>query len=276
MATDVSTGLLKEAVRLGQLSAETKQVGNTPFVVIPNDCKVVPLRDYIVNSDADRPVHKRGTVSVLDAASFNEYYSLFSDSHSRVFADETRSCVVAVLDYHGVGDNAPRWCQHRVRLDLRTSEEWSAWIGRNGQAKRMSQMEFAEFIEDNTPDIVTPNAATMLEMARTLQAKTDVDFSSAIRLNNGQVQLKYSETVKGTYGAGNVEIPEEFTISIPVYVGTPRTSIRARLRYRLNGGKLGIWYDLLRVLEVERNAFMQILSDIKEGLQISIINGSPE
>jgi hypothetical protein len=112
-------------------------------------------------------------------------------------------------------------------------------------------------------------------MARTLQAKTDVDFSSAVRLNNGQVQLKYTEQIKGTYGNGNVDIPEEFTIAIPVYVGTPRVTIRARLRYRLVSGKLSIWYDLLRPSEVERNAFIGVLDTIKDGLKVNVINGEP-
>jgi uncharacterized protein YfdQ (DUF2303 family) len=161
-------------------------------------------------------------------------------------------------------------------LMLRHSEEWKTWTGHNGQPRKMTQMEFAEFIEDNTPDIVNPRAADMLEMARTLQAKADVDFSSAIRTNNGQVQLKYTENVKGTYGAGNVEIPEEFTISIPVYVGSPRVTIRARLRYRLNSGKIAIWYDLLRADAVERDAFMATLEEIRTGIGVTVINGSPQ
>ena len=267
---------IKEIVNLGRATGEPKAVGGIAYAVIPNDSQVVSLAQYQHTDYAERPHRKKGTVAVLDAASFIEYYTLFSDEHSRVFADETKSQVLSVLDYHGIGENAPRWGQHRVLLTLRHSEEWKRWIGRNGQAKKMSQMEFAEFIEDNTPDIIEPSAATMLEMARTLQAKTDVDFSSAIRTNNGQVQLKYTETVKGTYGSGNVEIPEEFKIQIPVYVGTPRVGIRARLRYRLNSSKLSIWYDLLRPEATERDSFIQTLAAIKDGLKVNIINGNPQ
>jgi uncharacterized protein YfdQ (DUF2303 family) len=268
---------IKEAVRLGQITGDAKTAnGGIAYAVIPNDCQVVSLAQFQHTDYADRPHRKKGVVAVLDAPSFIEYYSLFSDEHSRVFADETKSRVMAVLDYHGIGENAPRWGQHRVQLDLRYSEEWKRWTGCNGQAKKMSQMDFAEFVEDNTPDIVEPSAATMLEMARTLQAKTDVDFSSAIRTNNGQVQLKYSETVKGTYGSGQVDIPEEFKISIPVYVGTARITVRTRLRYRLNGGKLSIWYNMLRPEAIERDAFVFTLDAIKDGLKVTIINGNPQ
>lgn len=268
---------VKQLLDLGRQSSGPQVVADgIPYAVIPSDCKMVSLADAIYNKYRETPVRKQATVKVLDGASFIEYYNLFSDPNSRVFADETASRVLAILDYHGAGtDGGPRWGEHRIQLDLRLSEEWLVWNGRNGQENKFTQMEFAEFIEDNTPDITTPDAATMLEMARTLEAKTEADFSSAIRLNNGQVQFTYSETVKGTYGSGKVEIPEEFLISIPVYVGSPRISIRARLRYRINSGKLAIWYDLLRVGEIERKAFMTVLQEIKDGLKVGIINGSP-
>jgi uncharacterized protein YfdQ (DUF2303 family) len=265
---------LKEILRLGQTVGDPKTApGGLPFVVIPVECKVESLEKLVYNDFAERPHRKKATVNVLDAASFIEYFQLFSDENSRVFADETKAKVLAILDYHATGDNAPRWGQHRLSLDLRYSTEWARWTSNN--AKRKTQTEFAEFVEDNTPDCLNPSAATMLEMAREMQAKTDVDFSSAIRLNNGQTRFKYTETIKGTYGSGDVDIPEEFTISIPVYIGGPRVGIRARLRYRLISGKLTIWYDLLRHEVVERDAFLATLQGIKDGLKVAIINGSP-
>lgn len=275
MAEQISDKTIRELLAIGAAQGSPKEVGGIPYAVIPNDCKVMDLSNFKYNDFSATPHRKKGTVSVLDAASFIEYYTLFCDVNSRVFADETTSKVLAVLDYHGAGDGGPRWGQHRVNLTLRKSPEWMRWMGRNGQGNKMAQMDFAEFVEDNAPDIREPNAATMLEMARSLQAKTDVDFSSAIRTNNGQVQFKYTENVKGTYGNGNVEIPESFVIGIPVYVGSARVPITARLRYRLNSGKLSIWYDLLRADAIERDAFMSTLAEIKQGLSVTIINGVP-
>lgn len=272
---EISKETVKELVGLGRAAAEVRTSGNTPFVVIPNDHKVQYLRDTINNPDAERPVRKSGVVKVLDAGSFCDYYTLFSDLNSRVFADETQNSVLAILDYHGAGDNAPRWGAHRIQLTLRHSEEWSTWTEKDGQAHKMSQMDFAEFLEDNAPDIVEPSAATMLEVARDLRAKTDVDFGSAIRMANGSVQFKYSEQVKGTFGAGNVDVPETFTIAIPVYVGGTSVPITARLRYRIASGKLTFWYDLLRVSAIERNAFLKCRDEIQSRLTISIINGVP-
>lgn len=275
MGDILSEKTLKELVRIGQLTSEVREINGVPMVVVPNDCQVVNLAGYKFSEYAATPHRKKATVSVLDAASFLEYYTLFSDENSRVFADETKSQVLAILDYHGAGEGGPRWGQHRLRLDLRKSPEWLTWTGHNGQAKKFTQVELAEFIEDNTPDIREPNAATMLELARTLEARTESDFQSAIRTSNGNVQFTYNEQTKGTFGSGKVEIPEQFVIGIPVYVGGARVALTARLRYRINGGKLAIWYDLLRVDQVERDAFMGTLATIKEGLKVNIINGVP-
>lgn len=270
----ISKDTLKEILRLGQLIGEPKHVAGIDFVVIPADCKIESLERFQHSQYAENPHRKIGMVSVFDGGSFAEYCNLFSDENSRVFADETKNTVLAVLDYHAAhADGAPRWGQHRVNLKLVESKEWLIWHSKNGA--KFTQTEFAEFIEDNTPDIIEPKPATMLEMARDLQAKTDVDYSSALRLNNGQVQFTYNEQVKGTYGAGKVEIPEEFVVSIPVYVGAARVSVRARLRYRLLSGKLLIWYNLLRPEVIERAAFASELDQIKAALKVSIINGTP-
>lgn len=267
---------LKEVVRLGQLIGDPKTatVNGVPFAVIPQDAKVEDLSKFLYNQYAERPHRKIANVKVLDAASFIEYWAQFSDDNSRAFADETKSSVLGILDYHAAHEGNPRWGQHRVQLDLRHSEEWTRWVGNDG--KKLDQVSFAEFIEDNTPDIAQPPAAAMLEITRTLQVKKDVQFESDVRLNNGQTQLKFKEEIRGTWGIGMMEIPESFQVSIPVYVGSPRVPITARLRYRLSQGKLVIWYDLLRTEQIERDAFMATLAQIKGGIGVTVINGSPQ
>lgn len=272
---DFDAEMFKQLRDIIVATGQQREAGNTPYVVVPQDHKVVGLSDYVHNDRSERPIRKQGIVKVFDTDSFCEYYSLFSDEDSRVFADECASTVLAILDYHEKGAAGPRWGEHRIHLSLRPSDEWTKWTGKNGVANKMSQMDFAEFIEDNSPDIVQPSGATMLEVARTLSAKTDVDFASAIRMANGSVQLKYNEQVKGTYGNGQVDIPEQFTIAVPVYLGLDRTPITARLRYRIASGKITFWYDLLRPEAVKRDAFLAIRDAIQQRIARTIINGTP-
>jgi uncharacterized protein YfdQ (DUF2303 family) len=275
MADTINDKAIAELVSLGKLLGKPfdLQNGEFPFTILPNGYSIHSLEKFVFNEHNDAPERKNGNVAVLDVASFCEYYTLFSDENSRVFADETQGSFLAILDYHGARDGGPRWGKHRMAMSLRASEEWVVWSGKD--AEKFNQMDFAEFIEDNAPDIITPNAATMLEVAKDLRAKTDVDFGSAIRTSNGSVQFKYSEQVKGTYGAGNIDVPEQFTISIPVHIGSERVSLTARLRYRLNAGKLVFWYNLLRASAVQREAFFIAHRTIADMLNITLINGNP-
>ena len=87
----------------------------------------------------------------------------------------------------------------------------------------------------------------MLDMATTIQAKTDINFSSAKRLQNGQVQLQYTETIDARAGAnGALEIPKEFTLGLRIFKNGGGYRLKARLKYRLNAGTLKFWYELDR------------------------------
>lgn len=243
-----------------------------PFII--TDGKVTPLPDLVYNDHAERPERIRGKVSVLDPESFIEYYNLFSDENSRVFAYEPEIKVMAVLDYHGAREGSPRWGQHRVTLNLRPSEEWQRWTRSNNA--QFTQQQFAEFLEQNSLDITNPAPASMMEVARDLNAKTDVEFGAGIRMGDGQVRFKYTETTTASVGAGQLAVPEQFTISLPVFIGGPRISMQALLRFRVKEGKLVIWYTLVRPEEVRRTAFLACRQQIADTLKIGIINGNPE
>ncbi len=269
------TEVLNELLDLGKSQGALLDVEDATIqgVIVPDGYRLQTLESLVFNKYQLGPVRKEGTIKVLDAPSFCEYYALFHDENSRVFADETKKTILAILDYHAIGENAARWCAHRLDLTLRHSVEWTRWSSNNKQHK--DQTDFAMFLEDNGPDIVDPSAAAMLEVARDLSATNDVQFGSAVRLQNGQVQLNYTENIKGTYGKDRLEIPEMFKILIPVYVGSAPVQLTARLRYRITSGKLTFWYDLLRADTVERTAFLAAHAEIGKTLAITIINGSP-
>lgn len=273
---DLTAGTIEEIADLTRLTVQAQtlpQEGAIPFVVLPEGVEVHDLRHLIDNDLAPRPRRAKGIVKVFDALSFVRYFADFRDETSRIFADETSGSVTAILDYHQASD-FPQWCQHRISLVLRHSEEWKAWTAQNG--KQVNQTAFAEFIESNAPDIFNPPAATMLDLARSINATSDIACESAIRTNNGTVQFRYNEVVKGTYGAaGEFSIPEQFTVRIPVYLGSPVVELTARLRYRVASSKITLWYDLLRAGAVERDAFRVVRNSIENDAECPIINGAP-
>lgn len=166
------------------------------------------------------------------------------------------------------------WRDHTAFYECPLSAEWKAWSKANKNL--FEQAEFAQFIEDNLPDIVEPSGADMLEISRTLEAKKKINFASGIRLSNGQQELTYEEQVAGTASKGKLQIPEVFKIGIPVLEGGPRYSVQARLRYRIDGGALVMWFDLLRPHKIIEDAVLAVWKDIEAGTGTAILNGDPD
>lgn len=244
---------------------------NVPAVLVPDGYKVESLEKFVYNEHSAAPERIKAYPNVLDVESFVEYFNTFNDNGA-VFADEKNSKVIAVLDYHQ-GASSPRWGQHRLTLELRKSEEWNTWFARNN--KPFTQTEFAEFLEQNGMDITKPEPASIREVASDLQVHSEVSFGSGVRTSDGRLQFRYTEENKATVGGNAVIVPESFEITLPVFVGAPKITIMALLRYRVKDAKLSIFYTLIRPDHMVREAFRETRDVIASTLNITIINGAP-
>lgn len=262
-----------ELVDLGRKPV-TVDGGTHPVLIVPDGHKVVPLADVVYNEHRDHPERKTGNVLVSDAASFTRYWDLFHDEDSQAFADRDSATVLAILDYHHASsERKARWKKHQCTLKLRQTEEWQKWTGNNNKSK--NQEDFAEFLEDNAPDIIKPDSATFIEAARDLKETREVNFQSKVNPVSGAVQFTYVDQASGKIGSQNMEIPDRFTISIPIFDGMPRVEISARLRYRIQSGKLSLWYSLHRADAKERDAFTAVVSDIAKAIGKAVFMGKP-
>jgi uncharacterized protein YfdQ (DUF2303 family) len=252
-----------EIARLA-VQAKTPQHLDDNLVVLPAEdgaAKVVDLRDY-----TGAPRRKTGSRVVRDIRSFLQYLDKHIEQAStELWADEPNSRVVAVIDAHReVGEDAG-YEQHRITLDLVHTPEWKTWLESNG--KKMTQEQFAEFLEANATDITDPDPATFLEVAQTLLGSVNADWKSAHRLANGQIDFGYKETVTARAGEnGELQIPADFTIAIRPYLGSHRYGVKAHFRYRINQGAVTLFYQLDRPEAVLESAF----KDTVEGLQYGL------
>lgn len=260
---------MEAVVLAGQAIGDAKQApaGVIPYAVIPEGSKVEDLERLL-----PVPARTRAAVTAKSAETFAAYVKAFALPATVVFGDQERFQLVGIIDYHA--KDAPAFREHRVTYSAPRSLEWKTWRGSNG--KTMAQADFARFIEDNVVDIRDPAGAEVLEVSRGLQAKKSVEFASAIRLADGSQQFTYAETIAGTTSKGTMQVPEEFTLGIPVFLGGPLYEVRARLRYRIDGGKLQLWYDLYRPEHIERDAFGTICADITASTGIAVWEGMPE
>lgn len=217
-------------------------------------------REVLLERFRDTPRRKTGTYDVHDADSFAAYFLKHADVDTEVWADVTSTRITAVLDAHDVA--GPRWEQHRVEYRARRTEEWAAWVSRNG--KFVPQGEFTEFIEQRLLDIVAPASADMLEIVQTIEQNSSVNFRSSKLINNGQRQIEYRETIDGGAGRdGQFEIPKELILGIRPFEGSDPFRVTAAFRTRIQQGQLFLGYQLIRPTDVEREAFTSVVQNIQ-------------
>lgn len=261
--TEAETVAALAAMGLEVRAAETDA---KPFVIVPEGYEV---RD--IESHLQAPIRKRGTVSVRDAESFIAVVKAQASEATVLYRTVEPPRFVAVFNDHAGG---PGWGDHTAIYDCPLSPEWRAWHDANKRV--MKQEDFAQFIEDNLPDVVKPAAASMLEVSRSLQAKKKVSFASGIRLDNGETQFTYEEKVDGTAGSkGQLRVPDIFTIGVPVFEDGEHYAVNCRLRYRIaDQGALSMWFDMERPHKIVEHAVSELRAKIEDATQRKTLNGS--
>lgn len=256
------------------LSVDTVNLPDLLVGVVPDGYRI-SSEDVAARLAGYRPAPRRvtGTAVVTGTASWLAYFGKHGSGYSEVYGDVERSTVTAILNAPAASD-APAWGDHRVVLQLAHSAAWNAWIENNGRF--MGQTEFAEHIEDRTPDLVRPDAATMLEVAQSIQATTGVQFEVSSKLHDGQRRFQYLESVEGRAGnRGELDIPTEIQIRVQVWRGVAiAVPMTARFRFRASRDGLKLSYVLDRLEDVEDAAWQALLGELTETLPVPVLAGS--
>lgn len=270
---DIGKSTIEQLGALTVAAANVRSIGDTHFLILPPDYKHVDVTKAI-EAAMPEPHRKSGTVVMLDPNSFMQYVAdQATPDDCYIYADPDTRTMVAVLNDHGQGhEGMPAWRDFRVSYAAALSREFSAWF-KNDRVV-MEQEQFAVFLEDNFADISEPTGETMLQVALTLQAKTEVSFSSHKRLDNGQTQLCYTENIDARAGAGDIMIPREFSIGLRLFKNGEGYKIRARLKYRLGAGKAKFWYELDRVENAIEDAFKAYV-DLARTSGFTVLIGKP-
>lgn len=277
MSEPITGELLGDA----QVIIDTAVASATPATIVPESLlTVVAPRDsmlHYIDVEAhlaqyrDTPARKKGAVVLTNPDSLSQYVNEHKSEATEVFADWRTRRAVAVLNDHSTGEAG--WGDHRAVLTLVATPEWERWA--NLDRKWLTQEDFAEHILDTTADVVSPDAADLLEMAETFTARQSVDFKSGSRLRDGQRQLTYVENILAGAGeSGNVTIPEKILLELAPFDGASLTPVAARIRYRINAGELKIGYVLDRPDLVLRSAFAEVIGAVEVATEISALWGT--
>jgi uncharacterized protein YfdQ (DUF2303 family) len=260
LSSNPSTAERIEALKAAALAP--RQIGQSHHLVVPDGYTHIDISKEVEARDPI-PHRKRGTVALESVQSLLDYCEdQKAQGTAYIYASQDTLTITAVFNDHR--DEFAGWRDHRATFKAAFTPEFERWIANNGSARAKEQMTFAEFIEDNIADITEPAGAQLLEVATTIQAKTDINFSSARRLDNGQVQLGYTETINATAGANSaLSIPREFALGLRVFKNGEGYRLTARLKYRLNNGGVKFWYELDRPERVIEDAFAGYVEQVR-------------
>lgn len=213
------------------------------------------------------PRRIKAHINAHDVRGFIDYLEIFAaqDITAIYAGPRNQPKLEARIDDHTPG--MPSHVTHKATYACPLTHEWQQWIGYNN--KPMSQVAFAEFVENNIGDVVAPTGTELLNACLTFQDTGSVEFNSAIRLGDGRVQFKYIEKDESK----ELKFPERVSIGIPVFEGmTGRFPIEAKLRYRIDKEKgLELRYILERPDIVLNAAYEALMTHVSDATGLRII-----
>lgn len=254
----------------------------TDYAMVPNGYQVEEL--------PFKPLPDRSIASVKlrDAASFVHYFKNHKQGYSSIYATLEPAKFLAVFDdfFHAstptatadgtlnmtlLTDEQANWREFRAEFSPPASREWLLWNKTHNV--KLTQLQFAEFLQDNLPDVIKPTGAELYELALNFESTQSGVFSTSQRLQDGSSAFTYTaeNNIKGT-----LQLPEFITLNIPVFENTAPRELQARLRYRAKDGALTLWFELVRPHKVLEAAFRETWEKIATETGITILLGTPE
>lgn len=275
METTLTTQAAPDTARLittlTAAALEPHKVGDSHHLLVPPGYTHKDITE-LVEKAAEQPSRKRGSVALGDIASLLAYCTdQTSADTGYIYADPEARSITAVFNDHRHLDFAG-WRDHRASFKAEHTPEFANWLKFN--KTQMLQAEFAEFIEDNFADLQGADATSLMGVATTIQVSNGINFASARRLQDGQTQLMYTESIDATAGAaGELKIPQTFTLGLRIFKNGGGYKLTARLKYRLHAGSVKFWYELERPERAVEDAFKGYIAEVAEKSGYTVLIG---
>lgn len=228
------------------------------------------LQEVDLSKHLPAPMRRSGTETLKTAQSFADWVKRYRTKDTIINVDRGNTVLTAIFNANPAGPSGAGWGDDVAVYACPLSDQWETWSehsqdgGLPGDKRGMRHVDFVQFIEDNLLDITEPASGAMLTILRSFEAKKDVQFKSAVRLENGSIGFNYVETVQQVEGTGRLTMPDKFSITIPVFVGGMNYIVDANLRYRVHSGGLTMWYELVRPQVTLDHAFNKVIETIRE------------
>lgn len=243
-------------------------ISGRPFTFVPEGSRIEGLESYL-----RYPTRKIGTPSFTRADSFTAYVNDHKTPASRLYV-VSQAAVKVIIDHHVASGDQAGWGQHVAHFSLTQTPEWTTWKTSNG--KQMDQRTFAQFIDDNSEDIIGMDGASLLELIRTLKASQKLEITGEVDEKNDVTGTSFTLAAVTKAGVKDgVELPGEFALSVSPYEGGGKIAVRVRLRIEIKAPKFTLSYDLVKIQRVEREALEAIVAGVAKEVEMDAWFGTP-
>lgn len=271
-AKDIPESASSDAADTLLLPARIESLADgTPVALCPPNWSAQDLSKYLPKRE---PTFREGTVQLHDLESFAAYVARHSTESTVVYAEHSDNGggkIVAVID-----DGAPKTPGRRVDraiLEISADPRFAAWAHLHGKA--INQRGFIDFIEDHDREFLEPGGAHMRTCVNQLEVKKNVTFKNVEREDSAasDVSLIYETDTQQT---NELKFPQNIIISVPIMRNCAAVPIHARIRYKVEDGKVTFTVkleSLYVLLEVAWSAVIQELRKLLE--KIPVLQGKP-
>jgi uncharacterized protein YfdQ (DUF2303 family) len=226
------------------------------------------------------PTRIKRSVTLTDVESFSVYVNTYKTAGTIIFASimDGAASFNCVLDYHT--KDKPEFCSHSAMFKTVPTPEWLTWSAAN--RKRMSQVDFANWIEDNLhlfvspKDSGAPSGADLLELVKSLHGHQSASFTGSLRLNTGAYSVAYTEEVdvRGTIREAAMDLPAIIVGGFPLFHGMPAYQVEARLKTAIKDRKLEIYFETKAVSKMVRECLTAAVERVEEFTKLRVLLGS--
>ncbi len=263
--------------------------GTGGLVIAPQGMNIAHVKNF-ADKERTSPEVLRGTTALHTCDSFIEFANRYKSDNSAIFYSKKQQHITCVFDC--ATKEQTSFEQYKAVYAFPFSKELRAWSGNNGE--KMSQLDFAMFIEQNVLDLAEPPAPDiespalkeirmrcgglyapvnkMVELSKGIAVRADERAVIKHDLNTGEATINFSSEHTDVNGKA-VKVPNMFVIVIPVLEGGKAYQLPCRLRYRLNSGSVIWWYEVINLDKAIELAVNEELEAIKEKIGLPVYYG---
>lgn len=273
--TKEETQLVDRLTSFGAMAPEAIEIpGGTPVVSLPATHHLESLAKFYPPQRIER------SVTLLEAGSFADYVNRFKMPDTLIFVtvSETGCTFRAMLDYHSPAPELkPAFCQHEAVFTAVETPDWKTW--KAADRKKLKQVEFAEWLEDNARLFVDPPGADLLELVTNLHGHANARFNQAARLKTGAQSVSFEEDViiKGgsSTTSDSIELPATVSAGIAVFQGSEKYEVKARLKCGIEERRLVLRFETIALAEIVRESILLLVGQISEKTGLVPLIGTP-